>query len=514
MATSFAPPRVPIAPSTPNRRALILPGGGMRVAYQAGVVKALHDAGLRFSIADGASGGTMNLAALLGGATPDQLCARWRTLAVSHFVSLRPLAAYVRFPRIGALGDFDGIERQVFPHLGIDAGSVRQSWGVTATFNICDFEDKTVVPVPHHEISRELLLAGISLPLATPAVRYRGRTWTDAVWIRDSNMLAAVAAGANELWVAWCIGNTSHFDDGLLEQYVHMIEMAAIGRFNDELAAIAALNERIAAGEHPFAHDQPVVVHVIAPQIPLPLDPDFLAGRIDAATLISYGYRDAVRYLRQNRTKGTALTAAATKMAVPGKGISFREKMTGRITFGETDPERGFRSEAAIPVALHGTIDIDDIAAFVRDPDHEGALAGHLEMHRKGGWLPAMNGRFGLFSPTGDPRTVHMIYEMGVAIEGRRHFFNGRKHVRMGPPWKLWGATTTLYVHLHEGGDSSGPIVAAGKLSLGVPDLVGLLSTFRTTGCSKASERLAATWRFFQFFAAELIRTYLTRRPL
>ena len=25
---------VPIAPETPNRRALILPGGGMRVAYQ------------------------------------------------------------------------------------------------------------------------------------------------------------------------------------------------------------------------------------------------------------------------------------------------------------------------------------------------------------------------------------------------------------------------------------------------------------------------------------------------
>ena len=82
---------IPIAPATPNRKALILPGGGMRVAYQAGIVAALHDAGLRYSFADGASGGTMNLAALLGGASPYELCRRWRTLDQTHFVSLRPV---------------------------------------------------------------------------------------------------------------------------------------------------------------------------------------------------------------------------------------------------------------------------------------------------------------------------------------------------------------------------------------------------------------------------------------
>src|SRR3954468_11728577 len=67
--------RAPIAPTDgDNRCALILPGGGMRVAYQAGAIKALHDAGIRFSVADGASGGIMNLASLLSGATPDELC--------------------------------------------------------------------------------------------------------------------------------------------------------------------------------------------------------------------------------------------------------------------------------------------------------------------------------------------------------------------------------------------------------------------------------------------------------
>lgn len=51
----------PIAADNPSvGRALVLAGGGMRVAYQAGAVKALIDEGLRFSHADGASGGTIN----------------------------------------------------------------------------------------------------------------------------------------------------------------------------------------------------------------------------------------------------------------------------------------------------------------------------------------------------------------------------------------------------------------------------------------------------------------------
>jgi hypothetical protein len=505
--------RVPIAPDKANRRALILPGGGMRVAYQAGVVKALHDAGRRFSYADGSSGGTMNLAALLAGVTPDQLCARWRTLEPTAFVSLRPLSAYANFPNTGALGDFDSVEAKIFPQLGIDAAKVRRAAGVEATFNVCDFDDKVARAIPHGEISTELLLAAISLPLATPPVKWQGKTWTDAVWIRQANLLAAVAAGANELWVAWLIGNTPRFKDGLIDQYVHMIEMAAAGALNEELAEIARLNARIAAGEMPYGHKAPIVVHLIRPDVTLPLDPDFLVGRIDAATLIAYGYRDATRYLGQMSPGGIALDPGATKARDPARGIQFRETMTGRIAFGETDPERGHKSIAAMPAALHATIDVDDIEAFVRDPDHIGVIAGHLELHRRGGWLPATRGVIGLFTPArDDPKLSYMIYAIGIVIDGRRYWLNGRKHVRMGGPWKLWGATTTLYVTLHEGEDDSGPIAAAGILSLGVPALLRLVGTFRTVGCEGMGQKLGAVFAFFGFFARQLVRHYITRR--
>jgi len=505
----------PIAPEVPNRRALILPGGGMRVAYQAGVVKALYDAGLRFSFADGASGGTMNLAALLSGVTPDQLCARWRGLEVGKFVSPRPLTAYLRFPRTGPLGDFDTILSHVFPRLGIDLPKLRGATGTRATFNVCDFGDKVVRGVPQQEMSEELLLAGISLPLATPAVKWRGRTWTDAVWIRDCNLLAAVEAGANELWVAWLIGNTPRYKDGLLEQYVHMIEIAAVGTLNEELAEIGRLNARIAAGETPFGHERAIVVHLVKPNMPLPLDLDFLTGKIDAASLIAYGYRDASHYLRHPPPGGVALTPAATRMREPEPGVQFREVMSGRVTFGETDPVKGYRSVAAMPVAIRATIDVEDMRAFVLDPSHLGDLTGHIEIHRRGGWLPVKRGVFGLFTPSGqDPKLSYMVYAASFEIDGELFWFNGRKHVRAGPPWRMWKETTTLYVTVHRGEDETGPVVAAGVLSLGVTALMALMGTFRATGVEGRRQAMRTAGAFFRFFARELVRNYVTRRRL
>ena len=507
-------PDLVIAPEAPNRRALVLPGGGMRVAYQAGAVKALYDSGLRFSFADGASGGTMNLAALLSGITPDDLCRRWRGLNPVSFVSPRPLRAYFGFPVIGAFGDFDGIQHKVFPQLGIAIDKVRAARSVRATFNVCDFDDKIVVPVPHGELSLDLLLAGISLPLVTPAVRYNGRTYTDAVWIRDCNLIAAVHAGANELWVIWCIGNTPEYKDGLLEQYVHMIEMSALGALHAELAEIATINARIARGKRPHGHDQPIVVHIIKPTYPIPLDPDFLAGRIDASTLVASGHRDASEYLAAKASGGVALTPLSTKMQAPGRGVAFRETMSGRVAFGETDPRAGYDNPAAVPFALKAAIDIHDIDRFVADPSHTGELTGHVYAPRIGFELLSTGGVFRLFSPGSDAKAgvTEMVYETGYRRDGKLYYVRGRKYVRVGWPWRAWRETTTLHVTLHQDG-ASGPIIAAGILRLNIFDLFALLGTLHATGCERRTQRWRAVWHFARFFARELWRTYVLRRP-
>jgi hypothetical protein len=507
-------PEPPIAPAMPNRRALILPGGGMRVAYQAGAVKALHDWGLRYSHADAASGGTMNLAALLSGIGPDDLCRRWRTLDPKNFVSLMPFSAYLRFPNIAAFGSFQGLTRKVFPHLGIDTGRLRAERSLSATFNVCVFDEKIVTPLPNDAMDEPLLLAGVSLPLMTPAVRHDGHTYTDAVWIRDCNLMAPVKAGANELWIIWCIANTPVFKNGPLNQYVHMIEMSALGALHEDFARIAELNERISRGERPYGHDTPIVVHLIRPDWPIPLDPDYVLGRTDGDTLVDTGYRDASRYLASMTHAGTALDPASTRMREPGRGVAFREAMSGRIAFGQTDPLTGARDANGVPLVLRAAIDIRDIDAFVADQSHTGEMVGHVYSPRLGGILPSTGAAFRLFSPSGDPAMTEMVYEMGFKSDGRQYWLAGRKTVRIGLPFRAWRDTTTLFVTLHEGGDKSAPVVAAGVLSLGVFDLARLLATFRATGCEGVAQRLRAIVKFGGFFVRELWRTYIRRKPV
>jgi hypothetical protein len=118
-----------------------------------------------------------------------------------------------------------------------------------------------------------------------------------------------------------------------------------------------------------------------------------------------------------------------------------------------------------------------------------------------------------LFSPSGDPTLTYMVYELGFRHQGKSYYLAGKKHVHTGAPWQLWGETTTLYTLLHEGTAADGPVIGAGVLRLGVPDLFKLLATLHATNAPRSGRAAAAVWRFFKFFAAELIRTYLLRRP-
>src|SRR5215471_13106361 len=134
------------------RRSLVLAGGGMRVAYQAGVLRALEEEGLGFAHADGTSGGTINLAMLLSGSTPAEMCERWRTLNVHEFVSFLPLRKYLRSLSWPAFGGADGLVRHVYPHLGIDVERIRGARGIEGTFNVCNYTTKENVAVPHAEV--------------------------------------------------------------------------------------------------------------------------------------------------------------------------------------------------------------------------------------------------------------------------------------------------------------------------------------------------------------------------
>lgn len=375
------------------RRALLLAGGGIRVAYQAGVLLALEEAGLRFAHADGTSGGVFNLAMVLSGVTPAQACDRWRALNPRTFASMWPVGRLLRGPPYPALAPADSIRERVLPRLGVDVERIRAARGVAGTFNVCDFEAKACVAVPHEEADLDLLVAGVSLPVVSPAVRRNGRQLVDAVWIKDTNVSEALRRDPDEIWLVWCIGNHGRYRDGAFQQYVHMIEIAANGALQQELALLR---------EHNASRDGPVELHVIRPRVPLPLDPDLFLGRVDAGTLVAMGYRDAARYLDARPPGGVPPDATATRMADPVPGVGFRERLTGTV---------------GGPLELRVGWEVDDLAGFVADPDHRGTLVADATHPALGTRRPS---RDGSFSIAGDTVEAQLRFGGGARLELRR----------------------------------------------------------------------------------------------
>lgn len=301
----------------------------MRLAYQAGVLRALEEEQLVFTHADGTSGGIMNLGMLLSGLSPDEMCKRWRSLRAKDFVSYLPLREYLNIFRLKAFGDADGVINKVFPRLGIDVRKIHNAHGLEGTFNVCNFSDKTNQVIHHRDVTLEHMVAGMSLPIFMPAVKI-GRDWhSDSVWIKDANLWEAVKRGAEEIWLVWAIGNARTYRAGSFYQYVHMIEMSANGCLFEEFDRIIDLNERIVHGDSPYGQQKPIILHVIKPEYPLPLDPDYYFNRIDAASLIDMGYADAKRHLRKREP--VPFLPSATQMRENEWHLLAKRKWTGSL---------------------------------------------------------------------------------------------------------------------------------------------------------------------------------------
>jgi predicted acylesterase/phospholipase RssA len=427
------------------RRSLILAGGGMRVAYQAGVLRALEEAGLNFFHADGTSGGTMNLAMLLSGNAPAEMCERWRTLDVRDFISMLPLRKYLRSFNWPAFGDSDGLVQSVYPHLGIDIERIRAARGIEGTFNVCDYTNKTNVAVPHTEISEDLLIAGVSLPMFMPPIPHGGALYTDSVWIKDANPTEAVRRGCEEIWLVWCIGNSGVYRSGAFNQYVHMIELSANGKLFEEFAHLRAeLGSALPR------------LHVIKPEYPLPLDPDYYFGRIDAAALLASGYRDAMKYLAVRSDEGIPWDPAATQMRDPPPGAAFSDRLEGTLELGA--------ATGALAVELR--VDIRALDQFLTNRQRTGELVAVIDSDTLGRCLPARTGSFALRAGT-------LRYEFVVSPEGRDLCLALDVPAR---PWR--SAVVTVY----EGSTAEGSVVGTGTVGTGVRNEVGRLRSLHTTG--------------------------------
>lgn len=494
------------------KRALVLPGGGLRLSYAAGAMAEIFAHDLKFQHMDGTSGGSLNLAMLLSGLDIEEICQRWRTLKMRDTLSLLPLKNYICWNHFVALGSARGFREKVYPHLGVNFDKIRAAQGLQATFNVCAFGTKMNKVIPYQELTEDFLLAGMSLPGTLPPVTINEEVYLDSGFIQDANLMEAVKRGANEIWLVWIMGNIKEYRKNPLNLYVQMLEMSANGALIKEFQQIKDINARIAQGETVFGHSQPIILHLIKPEHPLPLDSALYTGAISHATLIEMGRSDARAYFNRIKPEGVPFEPYVLTMTTLQTGFQFKETMQGGFSLNATEPYEGKTQgkQEGTKLAMHAAINIDNLAEFIKNPEHLGGLTGTIDFAPLGMGLVANTGVFNLFKPTNDPSLTLMVYELGFEHQGQSYYLAGKKEVRQASIFKLWPATTTLYTQLHKGTDKSGPVVGAGILSLGVIALLKLMSTITVTNANSFFDKVKTVGSFTCFFSAQLWKTYVS----
>jgi cholesterol oxidase len=195
---------------------------------------------------------------------------------------------------------------------------------------------------------------------------------------------------------------------------------------------------------------------------------------------------------------------------MPNTGITFSETMSGRVVPGETDYLKGMQrlDGSGHSLAMHARVRIDDLSRFIEDPTHAGQLEGSIDYPPFGEHIPSHSGRFNLFSPTDDPDTKFIIYELGFEHQGQAYYLAGHKAVRNDTGPDLWSDTTSLYTRLHKGNDTQGQVVAAGMLHLGGAELLKLVASMKVTGTDSFTVKADTLLRFGRFFLGELWDSY------
>lgn len=194
-------------------------------------------------------------------------------------------------------------------------------------------------------------------------------------------------------------------------------------------------------------------------------------------------------------------------------GLQFNETMKGGFAFAATEFETGKKQGNALgnELAIHVTVDIDDIDRFIDDPNHLGGLSGTVDFYPLGMGIKAQSGVFNLFSPADKPEHKQMVYELSFIHQGKDYYLAGYKDVHDDPGFDLWSDTTTLFTRIYEGNDKKGSILGAGILTLGVSDLLSLLASMKVTHADSGLDKMSVIYKFGKFFMGELWDTYAGR---
>ncbi|WP_031079314.1 patatin-like phospholipase family protein [Streptomyces sp. NRRL S-118] len=490
------------------RRSLILAGGGLKVAFQAGVLQVLLDeAELEFDHADGASGGVFNLAMYCQGMSGREIADNWRNLSPLKGVAPNwrelPKGPYAR-----SLFTLDGYRRRVFPGWGLDWERIRAT-DREATFNLYNFSANELETVTAAHMDEDRFCAGVALPMWFPPVVIDGQTYIDPVYLTDGNVEEAIRRGCDELWIIWTVSRLHRWRDGFVANYFHIIETVANGQLQHWLRRIEASNAAIRRGDA-GEFGRLIDVRLLSAEVPLNYLINFSKDRF--AQAVELGVHRARDWCT---AQGIPWRTGAPPDRPDPTRIRFTERMAGRVAFGTKDVQEVSSSDggAAADLAVHLTIDIRGVDRFLSDPEHEAALRGEVVCQELGGRLPVERGTFQLFVAQGDPEHLRMLYRLFFTDRaGHRLTLSGHKSVSVDSRRGVWKDTTTLHTRIVRGHvdaeeEPEAELVASGSVRIRPTDFLKQLTTFRVEAATLPG-RATTLGRFGRFFLGKLWDVY------
>jgi hypothetical protein len=203
-------------------------------------------------------------------------------------------------------------------------------------------------------------------------------------------------------------------------------------------------------------------LHVIKPREPLPLDPAYFSGRVDAAELVDRGYQDARRYLDNQQPLTAPWPADLTRMQAPAPSVQARVRLHGPFALGHREPEAG-----AAAGRRHGT----SLGAHLCFDRPAGRVVGHVDAP---GWPARALIEDGAATLGGSPPFV---------LDLRCHVGSDTFRVRAET------APGGLAVRMREADD--GPVIGAGLASFGWSQAAAATPTIHPANATST----AAAWR-------------------
>jgi predicted acylesterase/phospholipase RssA len=283
------------------KRALVLPGGGGRGAYQVGVAKALIERGLTFEYAFGTSIGGLNATMIAQGGLR-RLEELWSTMKARDIFSL-PSA-----PQIGRLFlghhlgilDTSPMEELLRREANLPALKASSTKVGLCTTDLCSLQTN-LITTDDLTTTNELidaLMATSALPMAFPPRHlHGGGLWVDGGLVRNTPMDAALAMGADEIYMVLLHpAKINVCPTNLFEVLSRCLDIVLDASAKKEIQSAELYNRLIDEGNEESHGRKKVKIKVFQPRRAvnttlLEIDPQ------RSRKLISQGYEEALEQL-------------------------------------------------------------------------------------------------------------------------------------------------------------------------------------------------------------------------